>query len=599
MATNISKYVQLNDFLLLEYEFNKEGLTTSTPVLNNAFVVDTCVGSKYFYEGAGAVSNNTLTLNAIPLNVERTSWYFDANTPTATYPAYWDASVSLPGIQYMRDTVKLHIVSGYNFEDIGGFLLQIRGDSSTNGMVDLANFIYAKQTSARNSNVIKFAINTLFLGNRFYDKYVEFQVPSLSSNINVNGGLGGDITSTLGSELKINKLSDVYIQFSNITDIINGAFILNEQINVQLPVSSAADNFNCFIAESTSGDYIEYYAVWDKFIIGEYIGDIESGKIKLYTSNNPNDSAGDFTTMYGSDTRKWVIIHEISVYEHIPGGTSLLSQKYSFTQENGFSTPNYFRPILPNSDLDSSYSIQYTCRLVNRMDGTQIIRKAAFSSTNPKKYGNWLSKLNVDNLLPYSVFNKIESEKTNTNIQSGLDKIKYIKVFYDTVKVVLNYANEVYPQGTGPLFLKSYDSVYKFKFEKIDDKSNRINVDLSGAFNYALMFKLDNNSKIEVGPTYSTNMNTTIGEIEFKLTEDQLSILAKQTGNSYSIVVKNPNGSEYTFYEGSYYPMANEAAIISNYKSMFTVTDLQKTIADLESKVNKLNEENLALKSNF
>ena len=583
MATNISKYVQLNDFLLLEYEFSRDG--TISPLVD-AKIANTLLGTKYFYEGIGAPSYDVLAMNSMPINAGRTSWYFDKLDSSITYPPFWSSSIPING-SYPRDTIKLHIVSGYNFDDNGGFLLQVRADSS-NRMVDLANFTYAKQPLA--TNVVNFASNTLFLGNRFYDKYIKFEVPSVQE-------LGGDGDTSLGSILAVNSLSDVHITFSTILDIINNNYVVDEQITVQLPVTSVADSFNCYIAESTSGDYIEYYALWNDYIIGDYMGDIESGKIRLYTSNNPNDNAQQFSDSYGYSTNKWVLIHEISVFEHIPGGTSLLTQKYSFTQENGFSTPNYFRPILINSDLDSSYSIQYTCRLMNRMDGTQIIRKASFSSSDPKKYGNWLTRLNVDNLIPYKVFNKIEAEKANLNVNNNVEKTKYVKVFFDTVTVVMNYANEIFPEGTGPLFLKSYDSTYKFKFEKIEVNGDKVNVDLSGAYNYALIFKLDDNSKIEVGPTYSTNMNTTIGEIEFKLSEDQLTKLQNQKNNNYSIVVKNPNGTQYSFYEGVFYPLSDEKAVMANYQSMYTVTDLQQEVADLQVQVNKLTAENQTLKS--
>jgi hypothetical protein len=590
MATNISKYVQLSDFILLEYEFNRDAVVTT---LSTPYVIDTCLGTKYFYEGNAALggTNNVLTLNSVPTNSTRTTWYFDDTTASSTYPAYWDSSTLITTPTYQMDNIKMHIVSGYNFDDIGGFLLQIRTDSSSGKLIDLANFTYAKQLDIINNGVIKFATNTLNLGNRFYDKYVEFKVPSVQQL-----GINSPVTN-LGTALQVKNGSDVFITYSSITDIIANEYVLNEQINVQLPVTSAADDFNCFIAESTEGDYIEYYATWQNNIIGDHINDIENGRIRLYTSNNPNDNYQDFVDSYGSGSRKWVIIHEISVYEHVGGTTSLLTQKYSFTQDSGFSDVNCFRPILKNADIDSSYSIQYTCRLSNRMDGTQIIRKASFSSTDPNKYGLNFSRLTVANLIPYKVFNRIEAEKAN--IVSGLspEKTKYVKVFYDTVTVVLNAFNEVFPQGTGPLFLKSYDSVYLFKFEKIDTQDNRVNVDLSGAFNYSLLFKLDDKTKIEVGPTYSTNMNTTIGEIEFKLTEDQLTTLQKQTNNNYSIVVKNPNGSQYTFYEGVFYPLSDEKAVIANYKSMYTVTDLQAKVAELQAEVQRLTDENTTLKT--
>ena len=153
------------------------------------------------------------------------------------------------------------------------------------------------------------------------------------------------------------------------------------------------------------------------------------------------------------------------------------------------------------------------------------------------------------------------------------------------------------PQGTGPLFLKSNDSTYKFKFEKLDTNGDRINVDLSGAYNYALVFKMADNNKIEVGPTYSTNMNTTIGEIEFKLMTDQINTLLAQTNNNFSIIVKNPDGTSYTFYEGLFYSYSNYNQVVADYKSTFNLTDLQTQIATLTTQVKTLTDENAALKS--
>jgi len=594
MATNISKYIQLNDFLLLEYQFNRDG---SLSTLTTPYMVVTDLSTKYFYEGDNALggTNNILPLNAIPVNTQRTSWLLDSSAGSPSYAQYWDSSTVISTTSYPCDTLKVHIISGYNFDDIGGFLLQVRAmDASLLAKNDLANFIYAKQTQTLGSNVVKFAPNTLFLGNRFYDKYVEFSIPSIQS-------LGADaLSANIETVLNIANLSDVYITYSTISDeIINNQFALNEITNVQLPVTSVADNFNCYIAESTEGDFIEYYATWNNFIIGNYINDIETGRIKLYTSNNPNDNYSEFTEAYGSAARKWVIIHEITVYEQLAGltGTSLISQKYAFTQDADYTLPNFFRPILRNADIDASYTIQYTCRLLNRMDGTQIIRKASFASSDPKKYGLLFTRLNVENIIPYKIFNKLDNEKANIMVGNRLEKTKYIKVFYDTTNVTLNEFNEVFPQGTGPLFLKSFDSTYKFKFERIDTNSDKVNVDLSGAFNYALAFKLANNSKIEVGPTYTSNMNTAIGEIEFKLSEDQLTKLKSQTNNTYSIIIKNPNGTSYTFYEGIFYNIEDQSGIIENYKNNYTITDLQTSVAQLQAEVNRLTDENATLQT--
>lgn len=593
MATNISKYVQLNDFILLEYEFNRDDVTTNIAPLAPMVVV-TDLGTKQYFNGNNAlgITNNILPLTSIPTNAQRSNWFFDSSNYDLNYWGAFDTSIAITTTDYKHDVIKLHLVSGYNFDDIGGCLLQVRALDTNGDLVDLANFTYAKQPQALGNSVIKFSSNTLFLGNRYYDKYIELKVPSVQE-------LGGDTTASpaLGGALGIVDQSDVYLTYSTIDQIINNRFNISEIINVQLPVTSVADAFNCFISESTIGDFIEFYGTWNNKIIGDYMGDIESGRIKLYTSNNPNDNYEEFSDNYGTDAAKWVLMHEISVYEQIPGGTSLLTQKYAFTQEDNFSTANYFRPVIKNSDIAASYVIQYTCRLMNRMDGTQIIRKASFASTDPAKYGLRFTRLNMDNLIPYKVFNRIEEEKANIVMNSSLDKVKYVKVFFDTTEVMLNAFNEILPQGTGPLFLKTNDSTYKFKFEKLDTNGNRVNVDLSGAYNYVLKFRLDNDTIIEVPPTYSTNMNTTIGEIEFKLMGDQINSLLKQTNNAYSILVKNPDGTSYTFYEGIFYSYSNYEQVVADYKATFNLTELQTQIATLESQVKALTDENAALKT--
>jgi hypothetical protein len=584
MASNISKYVQLNDFLLLEYEFNKS-LTPENGIQH--IVANTVLGRKeYFNKNSMGLLNNDLKMNSVPNNTARSSWYTSTNE--STYSPYFDSSTWFIE-DYPLDTIKIHIVSGYNFDDISGFLLQIGAKDTLGNMVDLSNFTWINQVLG--PDVIKFASNALYLANKFYDKYVELRIPSIQE-------LGGDITSALGTALSIAALSDVYITYSTIPEMDGDNYLLQENISLQLPVSSQADNFNAFIAESTGGDFIEFYATWSNTIIGEYMGDIESGRIRLYTSNNPNDNFEEFSDIYGAGAAKWVIMHELYVYEHIPGN-SLLTQKYVFTQETNFSLPNYFRPVIKNSDIASSYTVEYICRLTNRMDGSQIIRKASFASRDPQKYGRYFTRLNVDNYIPYKVFNRIEGESSTIVNVTDNKKTKYVKVYYDSTRILLNMNNEVLPQGTGPIFLKRGDGNYKFSFDKIDENANgeQMNVDLSGAYNYALLFVMDDDTRMEIPPTYSPNMNVTLGELEFKIMESQAAKLLKQNNNSFSIIIKNPDGTSYTFYEGFYFSYSNYSQVISQYTSLFKITDLQTQIAKLEAENQALQDENSSLKT--
>ncbi len=234
------------------------------------------------------------------------------------------------------------------------------------------------------------------------------------------------------------------------------------------------------------------------------------------------------------------------------------------------------------------------------MDGSQIIRKASFSSTEPKKYGRFFERLNVDNYLPYKVYNKLPEEKPNILVKDKQRQTKYVKVFFDTTNILLNKNNEVLPQGTGPLFIKKTEGIYKFKFEKFNtttEENQRENVNLSGVYNYALEFILDNESHITIRPTYSRNMNTSLGELEFTITSDQARKLLKQNNNTFSIMVLNPDGTKYTFYEGLYYSHNDFEQVMEQYREFFNVNEMNEKIAELELENQELRDENLSLRA--
>ncbi|MBW3019892.1 hypothetical protein KY334_01230, partial [Candidatus Woesearchaeota archaeon] len=93
-------------------------------------------------------------------------------------------------------------------------------------------------------------------------------------------------------------------------------------------------------------------------------------------------------------------------------------------------------------------------------------------------------------------------------------------------------------------------------------------------------------------PTYSTNMNTALGELEFKLNKDQVTNLLNQSKRSFYILVKNPNGSKYTFYEGTFSSVSNKEEgedQIANYQR--EIGNLNKQLVTARSTISKLEEE--------
>lgn len=546
--TNISKYVQLNDFLLLEYEFNRSDKTTiSKGTLFNTFLD----GLQYFDRNDLGTTNNSLIFTSIPVTEHRNEWFYSNNKNLyETYMAHKkDYDINIP-----HDTIKLHVVSGYDFQDIAGFLLQIQAKSNSFDLVDFANFSWFKQIQS-DGKVIKFSINPLQLGNRFYDKYIEFSIPSIQF-------LSQDRSEEFSTDLDIARDTDIFITYNTVitVDDRNTTYIVDDNISLQLPLTSYADNFNAFIHESETEDYIEFYATWNNKIIGSVINDIENGIIPLYTSNDPNANYDQFASDYGVNSRKWVVNHEMYIYEQLPsqsGGTSILSQKYSFTQDELFGEPNYFRPVLRYADIIATFTIEYICRLTNRMDGTQIIRKASFASKYPKKYGKSIKKINVNNIIPLKVYNRIESEKPFEITSNNNSNTTYQKVYIDTTNIRMNDGDKSYNKGTGILYLNNNTGNYKLVFTDTSGKP----YDFTGS-NYVLVINLSNGQKI-ISNALPTN-DAYNGVLLFTLNSNQISsIFADKTSNPNNSPATNifsvMNANEryeplYTVYQGLYYP---------------------------------------------
>lgn len=558
MSNNISKYVQLNDFILLEYEFCKNDSNIKNISKLNSIVFDTVSGDMQYIDAASqADTNNTFGFSSIPMDESSSTWLYAKDYNTIS--PYISNRKNVKESNYNFDKIKIHIVSGYQFQDCDGFLMRIRANNINGGKSNISNFTWTKVNVDQFNKQLFFNTNPITLSNKRYDKYILLEIPSI---YDLGCDTNKDTDGSLSNLLKISKLSDIYIDFGfipygMITSNEPSKYVLIENIPTTIPVTSIADNFNCFIKESSSGDYIEYYGTWMDLIIGKYINDIESGIIPLYTSNNPNDEFDFVDDMWGQITRKWILLHELEIVEHIGNNNSFITQRISITQENNFDYPNYYRPIILNSDIANAATIIYTCKLQNRMDGSQIVRKSSFNLSNPKKYGKNISRINVDNLHNFKVNNVIDKcEIEHTTTTKNVTKIS--KVFYDTTKVVLDIDNNVYNQGDGIVYIKDGGSVVKFNFSRIMSDDSKQNVDLSGMFTYRLRFTLTDGNYIDINTTNSRNMNTSLGQLEFELSDSITKKIFANGTSTFLIQIINPDKSYYTFYQGKYKPYSNK-----------------------------------------
>jgi len=210
------------------------------------------------------------------------------------------------------------------------------------------------------------------------------------------------------------------------------------------------------LEESTLGDFYEFYPTYNDSNISEWI-------------NEMRNLGGD-----------WIVIHDISVWEQIEND-EIITSKTSSYQESNFEEPHIFRPVIISENA-FSYTIEYVCRIFNRKDSSQIIRKASLSSTNTKKYGRNLNKIEINGDL-HKIYNKVvESNPIKLNPIKEITKVQniYFPIFIDKQNIVTSgekvwilngdiqstpseFSETVWPQGELKIFLNPFDNYIKFK----------------------------------------------------------------------------------------------------------------------------------------
>jgi len=147
------------------------------------------------------------------------------------------------------------------------------------------------------------------------------------------------------------------------------------------------------------------------------------------------------------------VFHEINVSEQINTNFVKTSTQV-FTQTTNFDEPILFRPIILNSAIAASFSINYMLRIYNRSDNTQIVKVAKLTSFDVNKYGRRLMKINLG-VVPTvaNVYNQIAPNdgeniivnnggvgnapgQTSTQVTEQLVvKTKYVTSFRDRINV--------------------------------------------------------------------------------------------------------------------------------------------------------------------
>jgi hypothetical protein len=447
------------------------------------------------------------------------------------------------------DRVRVHILSGYTFTAASGFVLDVsypEKNSTKSTRVSLETYV-------NGDDYIVFNTRPLVINGVNYDKYVEFFIPSLSDMI-TEYDAAVDKQDALAYYLTSDNqgfLTEGLIKFDfyEITEVnnINGYDYLTTAIPSYVSIEPQDQFSNLAAVIRQQGDYFEYYPTWDDAFIADYIAIL-------------NETRGAY-----------VVIHELTVSEQV-GFSQLYSSSNVVLQTDDFDQPSLFKPILKNADTAFSFSIDYTMRLTNETDGSQIIRTASVTSFEPKRFGKNSAKLNVrEDVIPYRVYNKVTNgpvfnlpvPKQDIRVQRVIAPSFYENnnVSVSTGKLFIDKAGQFIPedlfewdiifgQTEAIVLVTPFDNYFRFNVFRVTPDSIET-LDLSSAQEIDIVFETTSGNKYRYSlyqpfPTNETAITNQIndpksGKLIFRIPANDSVRMIEDLPGKFYITVRNQN----------------------------------------------------------
>ena len=590
---NISKFNQIDNIILLEYiinnfldetgendAFDKDQYSFNDNEVN---VIDWDIKTSINDTGLICVDNNSKYTNngynriCLPIDEEGNEYFepFNKENLLTYYKEENNGEDILIKEYYSNntisyDTVRLHILSGYSFEDVYGVYLKVFFNNNDKDIVTLSNWLY------KNSDLEYHFEKPIIINNKIFDKYIELKIPSIqflkSQNLGNDKlaefikdlGLEGEGNSYMPnvgiiySIIQNEDVEKVYLDSILSVHELGNKFHLNNKMEFQISYNSISDNFNLYMKESSNGNWMEFCTTWFEMPLTSSIVSMFNTKYQLYETQKSiyRENIYDIE----EEKNKWFVLHEITSSFYNKDGKKIMpDETYYLTQEFDFN-PNEkkifkYKPIIINDvecSLLSYITFTYTAKLINRVDGVQIVRYGSITSDKKEKYLDNYYKLNTNNMINYSLYNKIiKNEQAVSNSSNVPFKNKYVKVFFNVNDLYIDEKNSS-NVSNGELKLKRNTSTYKFVIKKKNEDGSDGFVDLNDMSSYIISFEDTNGKNIEIEPTYSKNMNLSLGELEFNLSKNNVDKLLKSTSNIFFIMSINSDGSRSTMYQGNY-----------------------------------------------
>lgn len=459
-----------------------------------------------------------------------TSYYYPAVDPQISV----NPIIFNPNVNVIYDTVRLHIISGYNFPDNDGAILRIDFRQNNDIPLLFANLALLKNEK-RN---LFFNPRPIRISQYIYDRFWEFKIPAQSYMLDTqlnNPSVPNTLAAQMTNKVGLSNQYTLYVDFRVIrsSDFSQGVSYFTTDSQERFALASR-DAFGLLIPKielATDGDYFVYGANYDGSSLEDFMFSLNA--------------------MAGND---YILYHELRVFEQI-NNQYTETDNITSIQTGDYNDPKVFVPLIKNSGT-VSFAIDYTMRLYNRADGRSIFKSASISSLEVNKFGKNKMQINVGNTLPIKVYNRLVSaENVQVRELSGITvQTKYVPTYIDTANIVIQVdddaiINNAYPKDNVVINLYPFDNHIRFNVFRQTDGTLR-GIDLSSNV-YYLVFNRDDNKVLRV-EEIRTNNNKGNGELIFKIPQTTAQELIKQRARRFFITSINSDDEETTVAFGDF-----------------------------------------------
>jgi len=524
-----SVYFRLSPYFMLEYQYNSNNWNTASTkfrkIENGHEGFNTIVNDNDSTKITSNVVDNTV------VEIENGKYALLDNDSAYFYPNV-DSEVAVEDIitpinyDTDYDRIRIHMMSGYNLDDINGFITNIYLRTAKDSVLRLSNFAFDKGRK----DLIYFNPKPLRVKQFVFDKYIEYYVPSpeyiISQQIS-DPSSPNTLAYLFTDGAGVSTARNIYCEYNAIdrTTTENGIIYYHSGENKKISFNTT-DEFDLLTADIIENDKgcVEYAAKYDGNPIEDFMFSL-------------NSLAGN----------SYYIIHDLLIVEQI-GESFQETDNINTVQRDDYDSVRKIRPILKYADRATSFSVDYQIRLFNDTDGRSIVKRASISSMNTHLYGEIPIRLNVGGTTkPLKIYNKrydnVMDVKDNL---VNLIKTKITSIYVDNNAIVLNSNNEeIYEIEITP-----FDNLFKFNLSKKDVDNNTAPVELDSISTYFMSFIKNDNSKLNISEFLSDEFNKNEGQLAFKIVKTQSMDIRNYNNKFFYIISQNPDGLETVLFKG-------------------------------------------------